>query len=424
MKKIVILCTLVLTVVMNINLVNASEIKEVYKMNGSASQVAEYFCNNLDLLEDDYIQYGYDVSLDTCVIHEVTIKSDKKNEIGYMVDLNDSNGYFLIGDNFKIYDMNFMGDSYIDANQSENLIFDVFLGYNVRLNDDYIENIENTPTNTSYSGTTTSGVIIDALDYIQDRYGSDFSLNSSVINFSGTATTMGNASVYLEDSLYTEGNCGLVGAYNFLADLKQRENLSALPSSIDSVLYEPSIMEPSVYNDRLSEGGYYIYTGSSAKSFSSLYITSRLAAIGETGDIANITLAQSKDILEDVVFSNGYLSSEVSFINSSIPSLTTIRNHFDAGETMVYSVLGHSVYGNHTMFATGYQVYVANRTFLGIPYVDYKYLITLRNGWQNYETYLDFSCFAGLYGIITANVNLVGSCWWCQREALCVVFLY
>lgn len=383
--------------------------KGVYTLKGDAKDTATYSCENLDLLELDFQRYGYDVLLDDCTMEKIKIKNGDIESDGYIVDLGENNGYFLIGNNYKIYDMSLIKGFNLNSNSIEKLIYDIELGYNFDKKEFIDDNLELEPLNSSFLGTTDSGVITESLLYIQDRYGTDYYLNSSKINYLTSSFTMSEGSVYLRDTMYTEGNCGLIGPYNFLVDLKHKESLSKLPSTNDLVEYEPYFMENSIYLDRVNQGNYSIFSGNTSKSFSSLYINSRLSAIEISGDIESISFSNSKRILENVAYSNGYTSSQIKFVSTSLPSFTNIRNHFDAEETIVFSVWGHSVYGNHTMFSTGYEVFRADREFLGIPYVDYKYMLILRNGWQNYNTYFDFSVFFGRSGMITANVD-VGSC--------------
>lgn len=408
MKRLIFIMVLTVNVLLSASFVFVSASSLATYESDTKKLIEDYFCNNLDLLEKDFEKYGYNVSLQECKVEKVVIKDNEILKSGYMIDLNDSNGFFLLSEDFRILDMSFTGDSYLDFGLTENLVYDINYGYNIQNASKNGQGINNTPTYNSFSGTYENGVIFDPTLYVQDRYGDDYELDSSKLNYDGSSLTQQDGSVYFYNG-HTEGNCSLVSAYNFLRDLTYREQLYDLPIDNNSILYEPSLMEPSLYSERINDGNYDIKSGDTAKSFSSLYISTRLAAIAETGDVEGITLAETKDILEDIVYSSGYSTSEVNFSNTSIPLFYQIRSHFDDGETLVFSVLLHPVYGNHSMFAIGYEVYKANFSILGIPYVDYKYLIILRDGHNVINTYLDFDKLV-IYGMITSETNLVSGC--------------
>ncbi|MDC7242924.1 MAG: hypothetical protein PQJ44_02980 [Sphaerochaetaceae bacterium] len=263
--------------------------------------------------------------------------------------------------------MSFDKDVFDDLKTSNSLIYEVGIGF-ISLDSktkslNYFNANEAEPLGIPTSRET------DVIQYINTYYGCGYSLieSNSAPDITPAATQFWGT-VYKEDdngTHHSEGNCGLISAYNLLWYYKYKRMYYSLPYGIASKLYDPSSEESDLYYDKHNDGNTYIIydteDGQSQKSFTYLYIEARQQSIAINGSPEGLTIWQSRDIMNNIMSDNGY---NTTFSVLEYGSYNSIKTYIDSNNPVLLSVLSDQVYGTHTMMVNGYQTYHKQVQFL------------------------------------------------------------
>ena len=243
-----------------------------------------------------------------------------------------------------------------------------------------------------YDGVDSSGTIHNLDDYVKDRYGSKYKKHKSKSVTSDLGETQFPLSVYVKDDgkyLYSEGNCGLVSVYNHLLYFYNKRSYNRLPAT-NIRKYNPSTSEPNLYRKKKADGNYIIYDTEDIgyqKEFSQLYIDARLEAYRINGGPEGLTVWESRDILNNIMSLYDYSRR---FKIVEIWSTSTVTSRINDGEALLWSTLT-GAYGSHTMFVSGYNIYVKETKILLFTVKTYKDFLEIRDGWSSSKRYFDFN---------------------------------
>jgi hypothetical protein len=104
--------------------------------------------------------------------------------------------------------------------------------------------------------------------------------------------------------------------------------------------------------------------------YSPMYISSRLTALSLNSSTEGISIFQSRDIIDSMIIASGY-NNTTHTVNIA-PTMSQMQSIVNSGGTFLFSCSLHSVYGNHTMFAFGYDIYLKETKFLFYTIKTYK----------------------------------------------------
>lgn len=74
--------------------------------------------------------------------------------------------------------------------------------------------------------------------------------------------------------------------------------------------------------------------------------------------------------------------------------MSTVTSRIDKGEALLWSTLT-GAYGSHTMFVSGYNIYVKETKVLFFTVKTYKDYFEIRDGWNANKRYYDFNGLNG-----------------------------
>ncbi len=402
--KFIILCALILFTSTKIELIARTQ------LDGSAIDSANYICNNLEEVNEYVIEHGGMGRISYCIIQKITIEGFNEKTKGVYIDFDGLNGFMTLGPNFIVYDYSFEGKSIIEDGLKDKLVFNILDGYTFK----GIET-ETLPKDTEmyggyigYDGVADDGTIEYLDDYVEDRYGTGYNIYKSENASTRNGALQLDLSVYIklgDGFISSEGNCGLVSAYNLLMHYRYDRYYAGLPYGYTYRYYNPSIEERDLYLDKRAEGIYRIYDTNIGdygvqRRFSYLYIEARLEANDINGSPESLTVYESRDILNNVMENNNYTTR---FKVIEIWSMNVVTSRIDNGEGILWSTI-NSAYGNHTMFVAGYDIYLKETRFLFFTIKTYKNFFELRDGHNEEARYYDFN---GLNGGTTLGFFVV-----------------
>ncbi len=358
-------------------------------LDGSALQSAIYIQNNLDEINDYANSNGYSVNITHSYLQPILIFNGESYEEGYFIDFNDDNGYITVGNDFSIYDISFERESVAADGILNNFEFSIHDGY------DYDRKIVETmdietaefynPSN--YDGTDSQGKITNLPDYVKDKYGSGYSLYAGkrVTTMSGERQSTQSVYIHYKDGIYySEGNCGLISASNYLKYLYTNREFTNIPYNSYEYYY-PQVNEVNLFNARNSDSS---YTVSNPKYMRTALADIRREAYRINGGPEGLTVWESRDLLNHAMSRYGY-STRFKIIE--IWSYSTVTSRINNNQALLWSVLGHNVYNDYTMFVSGYQTYKKEGKFLWWITYDYKEFFVLKDGHSSADRYYDFN---------------------------------
>ena len=180
------------------------------------------------------------------------------------LDFSGDDGYAVLGDDYLLYDFQTAGESPIKGKEADSFAFSVFGGYLYKLHGKYYSvNEENNSTQDfwesvdlgkQYKGqdkdATGCGKIIHTDEYVNDKYGSGWTLASEK-SLPMKGYKQSDLSVYKENiasssGWYSEGNCWVVAAYHVLQYYADNYT-NKMPGSYDMTEYDPKTSESKIY---------------------------------------------------------------------------------------------------------------------------------------------------------------------------------
>jgi hypothetical protein len=353
---------------------------------------AQVICSRLDEINNYAVQETGKGNINSCNFYDIEINEVGELFRGVYIDFNGLNGYVVVGENLTVYDFAVEGKSLNDDYKKSNLVYDVLGGYSY----DGIErtSISNIPMGNGYdpsiNGVDSDGYIVDIDDYVHDEYGTSYDVHASVNASTLTGQKQYPLSVYIDSDGYSEGNCGVVAAYNLLMHYRYERSYYGLPYGKTYRSYDPSTEETTLYNSKKNEGGYSIYDledNGTQRSFSYLYIETRQESLDVANKVEGLTSWQTRDILNNVMENSSYSTR---FEVIEIWTMSTVTNRIDAGEALIWGTIG-SAYGNHLMMVSGYDIYVKETRILFVTYRTYKDFFEIRDGHNAGARYYDFN---------------------------------
>jgi hypothetical protein len=383
MKKNVILCILLFLFLSLTPIVKAKEERTI-----SSKETMSYFIDNLEHVSVYVNEMGYDWDYKNYKVYPISIVIIEDTVDGYLIDFMGENGYVVVGENLNIYDMNFEKDIFNDYELSSGITYEVGVGFSSlnSINDEMNFEYE-TYTEAEPFGTPTSRVT-NVEDYINLYYGYGYTLIDS-----GSAPEITPAADQFWGSVYkkvigsshtSEGNCGLISAYNLLWYYRYKLSYYSLPYGYAGRLYDPSSEEPDLYYEKHNDGNTYIIydteDGESQKTFTYLYIEARQQAISINDSPEGLTIWQSRDIMNNIMSDNGY---DTTFSVLEFGSYNSIMNYIDSDKPVLISLLWDPVYNSHTMMVNGYLTYHKQVQFL---FFTYNYYIKFYEVYDGYGT--------------------------------------
>ncbi|VEU80214.1 hypothetical protein [Haploplasma axanthum] len=272
--------------------------------------------------------------------------------------------------------------------------YDIHNGYNYygkELTDNSVINNIEMEKISKYDGTNSGGYITDLPKYVADRYGKEYKLNVSkrVTNMDGELQT--DNSIYYESKngfSYSEGNCGLISAFNYLKYMYNNRGFSRIPYS-SKIKYDASILEPKIYDKKLKDSNYTVRNN---KNISKALSDIRQEAYRINGGPEGLTVWESRKLLDYAMKEYGYSTR---FKVIEIWDYNTVTSRIDKGQGLLWSVFGHQTYGSHTMFVSGYNTYVKTGKFLWWTTYSYKEFFILKDGHYKTDKFYDFNGFNG-----------------------------
>ncbi len=357
-------------------------------MDGSALSSAQYIQKNLDKINNYAKSEGYETNINDCTMQKIQIFDGEVYEDGYFVDFNDNNGFLTIGNDFSIYDFSFVGDI-TGNNILVDFTYSVHDGYNYKGKNYETHNLEEERfyTPADFDGTNDNGEITDLPMYVVDRYGSEYTLyeGKRVTTMSGVIQYAQSVYIHHVDGLdYSEGNCGLISANNYLKYLRVNRSYINIPYYTYEYYYA-SIDEPNLYNERSADS---TYTTKNPKYMSTALADIRRDAYRINGGPEGLTVWQSKNLLNYAMEEYGY-STRFNVIEAW--SYSTVTSRIDNNKALLWSVLWQEVYNNHTMFVSGYQTYRKEGKFLWWTTYDYLEFFVIKDGHSSSDRYYDFN---------------------------------
>ncbi len=387
MKRLVIAITLSLLVAASAS-VSVSAEDYVYLPPLESAQV---ICNRLDEINEYAIDKTGEGNINSCKFYDIEINEVSDVFQGVYIDFNGHNGYVVTGENLTVYEFEVEGMSLNDDFVKSNLVYDVLSGFSY---DGIVrESVDDLPMyggyDTTINGVNSGGYITDAEAYVRDEYHDDYRIYKSENASTMTGQSQWPHSVYIKNGM-SEGNCGVLAAYNLLMHYRYERSYYSLPYGKTYRYYDPSTEEIALYNQKKSEGGYSIYDtedNGSQRRWSYLYIETRQESINVTGKVEGLTSWQTRDILNNVMSNNGYSTR---FKVIEIWSMSTVTSRIDDGEALIWGTIG-STYGNHLMMISGYDIFVRTQRILFVNVKYYKDFFELRDGHNSTATYYDFN---------------------------------
>lgn len=385
MKKVFVLMFSIITLV----ICSGFTIPEELLLDGTAFQSAEYIRNNLDIINEYAIDNGYSGNRTAAYIQPILIFNGETYENGYFVDFNDDNGYITVGNNFSIYDLSFESESVAKDGVLDNFEYSVHDGYNYEGKEILTFDIENEQFYhpSDYDGTDSDGKITDLPKYVADRYGTGYLLYAAKRVTTMSGEDQYDRSVYIQSkngSSYSEGNCGLISVANYLKYLRYNRNYINIPYDTTEA-YNPQTSEVSLFNSKSSDSS---YTVRNPKVMPTALADIRREAYRINGGPEGLTVWQSKDLLNFAMQRYGY---SLRFNTIEVWSYSTVTSRIDNNKALLWSVLWQEVYGNHTMFVSGYQTYRKASQFLWWTNYDYREFFVLKDGHDAADRYYDFN---------------------------------
>jgi hypothetical protein len=372
---------------------------EITIMESKADSVSIYLKENIQVINELFAAAGYDSDINYLENIFDVIVDDKTNTYhSKLLDFDSDKGYILLSDDFMVFDFSidsepifksfcdfkqlyyFLGFGYYDFDGIE---FKTFQNYNQE------DLLDLELTSVQYEGQRSSGAgdIFDLNKYLIDKYDSQYILyESRSLNYT-TAYDMYDLSLYTHNSS-SEGNCGLVSAYNVLQYLATKPEYNNLPLQSSKINYYSAVKEPNLYSKYSAMSNYYVYT---SKSFPTLYATARKDTYDRHGKVESFTIGQTSGIIENTMSIYGY---SINFKEDIAWGVFNYQKYINDGKPLIWSTTVNT-YGAHSMMAFGYKSYRKAIKVLFLTFYDYAFFIELSDGWSIGTRYMDLTSYFG-----------------------------
>ena len=370
----------------------------------SVEEITNYLFSKIDVLSNKLKELNEEVNIKSLNVHDIQIEDYNYNDKGKLIVFNDNNGYMVIGDKFKLYDLKLLENNPFEHIEYDELVFNTINGYS------YIENNEIFPINNGialvnnqiYDGQEKygDGAIKDPSKYIISRYGNDYtlksegSLNGSVLHYMNNRNQT-NYSCYLtnKDGLrYGEENCGLVSAY-ICIDYIMKRYYSSLIDSTSTRYYDPKIEEKEYYDKKLKDSN--VEACSLTKE--NLYFVTRKKAFEVKNAPEGLSLWDSSTIIEKAFEEYDMTINYIEEVKWAKYALEYYKE-IDKGRPLLWSPLSSDTYGSHTMAASGYKYYFKNEKWWIFNNSSTIALVEVQDGWCDYTRYFDLNAYTGFGG--------------------------
>lgn len=392
--------------------VSAASVGEENVAFDSPEAMAEYIQSNLKDFTDEYNQETQSAtsyvraSIGTEIFNpdycekQFSVRLMDSSDYVICMDFNDSNGYMIVSED-SIIKIETSGDlGYLYEYEGEfyfSLIDDDFVY--CEDNEYYLfgEEDDEVITPVSYAGAQTNGVITAKYTYLSDRYGStelddcDY-LTTQYIS----RVTQDACSVYSNG--YTEGNCALVGIFNFLSFMKNKGTYSSLPSVTSTSTVVP---QNDYFYQAAIDNGYNPYH----TTVPALYYQIRQLAISSYGytvtngkqpnGTSNSTGVNSSTTVDFIETIGSYYNTDIN-VNKKSTTMSNIVSQIAADKPVLWYTVDDSVYGDHGVVITGYSVHKQYKTILGVKVCTNTInMLELANGWNGSAVYYDLESTSG-----------------------------
>lgn len=320
---------------------------------------------------------------------------------GVYLDFNGDNGYLILTNISDIIAWKATGDL-SELKELDSTYYSTADGFGYYENNQFIPYHSNiAPSGATYPCSSQpyagqelagDGAITDTAAYIQDRYGSGYSIMSgggsrSLTNFPYFLQRPFSVYDFTNDNgaLVGEGNCGLTSMFVLLNYLQSSGKCPSLPSS--SVTHNIIAANDPFFATYAANSSYSI---NSPLTVPFLYAAIRQYAIDnynyQTGALATHHFDET---IEAVTF-----GSSINATHHLVWSFESqIQAEITAGRPVIFTVENSATYGDHAVVVNGYRIYVKESTVLGVTVKDYVYLMKLNDNWSTTGRYFDLSAF-------------------------------
>lgn len=338
-----------------------------------------HFLEFIDLFNQYLIEHNKDAFKTTQIEFKKEVQGFDNNTY-YYIDFADNNGFVLYqphGNKVVLFDTN---ADIVSLREIDNVYYDSFCFFDGDGNLIWNKNLNNHPliSNSNRDNAFTPGSIAslytspieygDIQTLLSTKYSSILGLSVySQGKLSGLASTMNSEGyeqfdesvyqMYNNGFYYSEGNCGIVSIANALSYYSNYGSCSSMPGYYLFSHITPSIHEPD-YASYVANYGYYpiYYTVSIHKICNDV----RLNAIDAGYYCCGMGDTETEYAFEKTALDYGYIGTfTTSYNNSSLFSLSSIKNEIDNNRPMQLRTQDDVCYGGHGMMITGYSYYRA-----------------------------------------------------------------
>ena len=366
----------------------------------------------------------------------ITVKENEEEKEAYFLDFDDNNGYAVMGEDYKLYDLQTSGESPFKGKTFDKCYYSVGGGYSYEVtanifssNDSDIAGDDSLYVyNEHYDGQAEDAVgcgdIDDPALYVKSKYDGEWTLGSNK-SLTMQGYTQSRLSSYIHNKIvddtiqpYSEGNCWFVSAYHVLQYLAD-EKWSNAPKSWEKwIAYDPAVNEPNAYSTFFNEKGeertsllqddqgntayeWEFASSSGTMLFPELYTEVRKYTDQKYKLYKGGYIWQTSNIIENIADSYGH---DVDTTSHFLWFFFTgkIVNKIDAGLPSIW-LTATGTYGQHAMAVCGYRYYTQQRKILWFNHTDKKLFYELRDGHSAAAKFFDVSGFHGLAALIVID---------------------
>ncbi len=369
-------------------------------IKGDCESVADFIEGNLSYFVSEYNKENEIYWLASGIEDRKTIVDVTDGSDAVYLDFDGDNGYAVIGNDYNFLDFSQTGDlEYLK--KIDNILFSEYDGfvyetdtgyacYNTEYGDEnFWSEIE---LKKRYNGQDSegSGMIRNSDDYIHDRYGNDFYLDTDKRLRNYENVQQNTYSLYYDKNGLGEGNCTLSAMFGIMRYLRDNKGMSSLPS--ETMVAHPE--NDSFYDDLIGKG----YTTKENKNFPLLYEAIREAAkdYKYTAESKAWTSINMANIYMDVMNKCGYSNNmyyRYAYLILTWTFESQVKKEIDLGfPTMWNTAKGQ--YGAHSMVVNGYKIYSKTHRLWFITWKENKKLMSLNDNWGETDVYMDFDAYS------------------------------
>ena len=313
------------------------------------------------------------------------------NTSAVYLDFDGDNGYAVVGNDYDFLDFSIKGDleylkdlDIILFSEYDGFVYQTEYGF-ARFDVTYAdeEYWNNVAIGRYYAGQKDykgegSGFITEPDKYIKDRYGSDYTLETSKRLWGYADVKQNKYSIYWKDD-HGEGNCTLSAMFGIMRYMRDYKGMNQLPRT-DTIIKAEN---DSFYRELLNQG---YYVNESKKTVPSIYETIRNKSIyyGYQADSNFWISANMANIYNDVMDTYGLV------LTWSFES--QVKKEIDAGYPTMWNT-ARGQYGAHSMVVKGYKRYYKDCSIWFIKWKEYKSLMTLNDNWNDGDMYFDLDAY-------------------------------